>query len=131
LFGQDSQQTLFALHSIIDGTGEILAKTGNINPLATFGCLIVHENQSLEGSIFQALVLNALFVDKANGDYHLSSNSPAIDFCDDSITNGTKNDLNGNSRGIDDENSQNFIGIYDLGAYEYQGNDLIFINGFD
>jgi len=131
LFGQDSDQNLKVLHSIINGTGDILTTTGNMNHNILWGCLIVHENQSLLGSVFQSLILNPSFLDIQNGDYHLSSNSPAIDFCDDSITPASNNDLNNQPRGIDDKNSQNFLGTYDLGAYEFQNNDLIFQSGFE
>ncbi|MFK8012808.1 MAG: hypothetical protein AB8B80_12260 [Marinicellaceae bacterium] len=131
LFGQDSEQSMNVLHSIIDDNGEILATTGNLAHNILWGCLIVHENQSLMGSIFQTFVLNPLLNDIQNDDYRLSSNSPAIDFCDNSITQASYNDFNNQPRGIDDEDSQNFIGIYDLGAYEYQNIDLIFRSRFE
>ena len=54
-----------------------------------------------------------LFVDAANGDYSLQTGSPAIDVGDGSSgssANTTALDLAGNSR---------FVGVIDMGAYEY------------
>jgi len=54
-----------------------------------------------------------LFVDTANGDYHLQAISPCIDAGDNSLVPaGVTTDLDGNPR------IQN--GIVDIGAYEYQ-----------
>jgi parallel beta-helix repeat protein len=53
-----------------------------------------------------------LFVDAANGDFRLQSNSPCINWGDNSyVTNST--DLDGNPRIVE--------GTVDMGAYEYQG----------
>jgi hypothetical protein len=55
------------------------------------------------------LTSDPMFVDAANGDYSLSSNSPAINTGTDTGISAT--DLIGNSR----------VGTTDMGAYEYQG----------
>lgn len=53
-----------------------------------------------------------LFVDAANGDFRLLSNSPCINWGNNSyVTNST--DLDGNPRIVE--------GVVDMGAYEYQG----------
>jgi len=49
-----------------------------------------------------------LFVNSENGDYHLFSNSPAIDSGNSSLVPGT--DIDGNPRTI----------TVDIGAYEWQ-----------
>jgi hypothetical protein len=53
-----------------------------------------------------------LFINEANGNFQLQSNSPCINWGDNSVvTNAT--DLDGNTRIVE--------GTVDMGAYEYQG----------
>lgn len=52
-----------------------------------------------------------LFVNEANGDFHLASNSPCINSGNNAYVSGT-NDLDGNPRIVG--------GTVDMGAYEYQ-----------
>ena len=56
--------------------------------------------------------IDPMFVDAANGDYHLASNSPAINKGDNGFANGITLDLDGNAR--------IFNGTVDIGAYESQ-----------
>ncbi len=71
---------------------------------------------------------DAEFVDAENGDYHLTADSPAIDFCGQMVEGDF--DKDGNPRGFDDIKVDQF-GTYDLGAYEYIGIDIIFKDGFE
>ena len=72
---------------------------------------------------------NPLFADPANGDYRLSTGSPAIDAGDNTaLPIGIITDLDGNPRFVDDPNTPNtgvpgngFNEIVDMGAYELQG----------
>lgn len=75
------------------------------------------------------------FVDAANGDYHLKSESPAVDY---HLTTGAdffdpNEDIDGNVRGkkllkVLPVNGSGF----DIGAYELQSlGDLLFVDGFD
>ena len=60
-----------------------------------------------------------LFVDAANGDYHLKDSSPCIDAGDNSlVTSGVDKDLDGNQRIVDGDS--NGTATVDIGAYEYQ-----------
>lgn len=54
---------------------------------------------------------NPLFVDAANGDYHVQSNSPCINWGNNTYVSGST-DLDGNPRIIED--------YVDMGCYEYQ-----------
>lgn len=131
LFGNDSQQTISVKSSIINNPFNIVTTTGAMSHMGTFDCLIVNDMSSLFGNVSQISTADPAFVDELNGDYHLSSNSAAIDFCDELFVQSMHNDLNGKQRGVDDVNTMDFNGVYDLGAYEYQSNDVIFSNGFE
>ena len=66
-----------------------------------------------------------LFVDPANGDYHLSPGSPCIDAADnDAVPDDIMTDLDGNPRFVDDPDTEDTGNgeppIVDMGAYEYQ-----------
>lgn len=66
----------------------------------------------LVGGINGNITNAPLFVDAANGDFRLQSNSPCINWgCNAYVTNAT--DLAGNPRIVE--------GAVDMGAYEYQG----------
>jgi hypothetical protein len=74
------------------------------------------------------------FVDAANADYHLRSDSPAIDLAPP--VNGDDRDLDGRPHDQDMPNVPNQGGVRDLGAYErqlrYCGNaDSVFCDGFE
>ncbi|HDZ44664.1 MAG TPA: hypothetical protein ENH55_02045 [Aurantimonas coralicida] len=76
------------------------------------------------------IVIDPAFNDPANGDFHLTGNSPCIDAADNTaVPAGTVTDLDGNPRFVDDPNTPdtgnpdpNFPerGIVDMGAYEFQ-----------
>jgi len=77
-----------------------------------------------------------LFVDAANGDYHLQRSSPGVD--EAPALDGL--DLDGNTRTVDLADIPNDFGPLDLGAYEIQTQlpppgcavaDTIYCNGFE
>ena len=77
-----------------------------------------------------------LFVDAANGDYHLRMSSPAVDFAPP--VTGDDRDLDGLPRDQDMPGAPDVFGNRDLGAYERQQQpfdcgaaDTLFCNGFD
>jgi len=77
-----------------------------------------------------------LFVDRANGDLHLSPNSRAIDYFNTpSRATVTHKDIDYEDRGFDDPNNQSPVSnlfYYDLGADEYIVlPDFMFANGFE
>jgi hypothetical protein len=53
-----------------------------------------------------------MFVDSANGDYHLGAGSPAINAGDGSVPNLPMTDLDGNPRVVGSK--------VDIGAFEFQ-----------
>ncbi len=81
--------------------------------------------------------LDPLFIDRANGFYHLSSSSPAIDYINTTFrTLVVHSDIDYQGRGYDDPNvpdlaSGGNFSYYDLGADERIVIDLIFANGFE
>jgi hypothetical protein len=95
-------------------------------------CVIAHQDSDLPTDP-SVLVANPRFVDPDDGDYHLQSASPAIDFC--TLTEDVPDDdLDGNPRGVDAPQVPPFLpgAIFDLGAYEWSGpGDTIFADGFE
>jgi len=73
-----------------------------------------------------------VYVDAANGDYHLGPHSPGVDYA----PTQAGSDLDGNPRSVDLASVANLYGPRDLGAYERQidgcgAADTLFCNGFD
>ncbi|KAA3644433.1 MAG: hypothetical protein DWP95_04535 [Proteobacteria bacterium] len=126
-----AQHTLNIHNSIINHQGLTFEEYGVNNNLNSIDCVFLSEQASLTGNIGVKLLTDPSFVDAANGDYQLKSDSDAIDLCDEALFSGANhNDLNGQARGFDDPNINNFLGPYDAGAYEFN-NDLIFKNDFE
>ncbi len=129
--GATAENTLNVFNSIINHQGLTLEENGSINNLNDFYCGFLTERDSITGYVGSMILTSPGFVDAANGDYQLSADSDAIDLCDESqFTGSIYKDLNGQARGYDDPNVNNFIGPYDAGAYELN-NDLIFKNSFE
>ena len=122
-------QSLNIYNSIIWDSGDVMVASGNNNQIQ-IDCSVVHENQSLQGNIGPILINDPLFVDAANDDYRLDSNSDAIDFCDQLNYQAEHTDMDNQARGVDISSVNNFLGPYDAGAFEYTG-DIIFQHGFD
>ncbi len=104
-----------------------------------FECVMVRERASFGGDDTVTVVTNDLaqiFVDSAQGDYHLTAGSPAIDYCYDIEGSTIDEDLDGEPRGADHSGTIDFFGTYDIGAYEFDeddvfDDDLIFKDGFE
>jgi len=128
-----SQQTLNISHSIISAQSDILYMPAGMAHNIHMDCTIVNEEASLNslGDLATVIVTDPSFVNAEGSNYHLSPNSPAIDYCDESLEQSQHNDLEGNQRGIDDPNVIDNLGVFDLGAFEYQAIDIIFNNGFE
>ncbi|MBL4660883.1 MAG: hypothetical protein JKY19_11050, partial [Alcanivoracaceae bacterium] len=155
----NSISPLFAAHSnIIDNPGVPLISHNNISSVGGFNtvdvnicALITNETDSIleingvfndainfAGGDFitQTVPGEVLFVDRANGDLHLSANSRAIDYFNTpSRTTVTYKDIDYEDRGFDDPNNQSPISnlfFYDIGADEKIVDlDLIFVDGFE
>lgn len=62
---------------------------------------------------------NPLFINPAANDFHLQSNSPALDKGSSTVSSVVKRDLEGNMRPMDGNNDGS--ALYDMGAFEYSG----------
>ena len=88
-------------------------------------CLVAHELTSLPAAS-RSSVADPLFVDAVADDYHLQIDSPAIDFCDDSVSAPAFADLDDQARGVDVVPG-GFT--FDVGADENLG--VVFVDGFE
>jgi hypothetical protein len=111
-----------------------LAFTGSSDQLFT-QYVLTNDTGSFVGGT-GILAGTPLFVDAANGDYHLQRSSPGID--EAPAADGL--DLDGNPRTVDLADIPNDFGPTDLGAYEIQTQlpppscavaDTIYCNGFE
>ena len=104
--------------------------------LSSYGvhCLLVHETDSFIGNS-SVEVANPMFVDAANGDYHIDASlSPAVDYCNELNVMAQFKDIDSDVRGYDDPtvvNNPVTNGAFDIGADETYDNDIIFADGFD
>lgn len=132
LDGATSQQFVNINNSIIRDQGTIISTVGAINPFLNMDCNYVHEIDSLALATTNTdfFNLDPNFVDYANGDYHLSSQSLAQDLCNEATIQSSFKDLNGNDRGYENPDVSNLRGPFDSGAYE-MNSDVIFSHGFE
>ena len=99
----------------------------------TYDCVIVRSVFGMPAAGDYVLETDPMLLNPAVGDYHLSSASPAIDYCDTILYTPAEADIDGQSRGTDLEFVGNVIGPFDLGADEWSDNaaDSIFEDGFE
>lgn len=94
--------------------------------------LLINDAIIYQGGTLTGLI-DPLFVDRKNGNFHLSSISPAIDYID--TTNRTTvihPDIDFETRGFNDLSTSGTILFYhDVGADEYYLSDIIFKDGFE
>ncbi len=121
----DSSLTLF--NSIVHdpNSGNLF---GPVSGPLTISCLMAHEDGSFSGN--QVVVDDPQFFDRLGGDFHLNPTSPAIDMCQ-GIPMNHPLDMDAESRGWDDPQNNNGLGVFDAGADESYINDVIFENGFE
>ena len=101
----------------------------------TANYLILNEPKMPTNS--SVLYVDPLFVDAANGNYHLQTSSQAIDFAPLGAESGST-DFDNRSREVDLPGVANLFGARDLGAFEQQRqfacddqSDVLFCDGFE
>ncbi|MEZ5470293.1 MAG: hypothetical protein R3E90_00795 [Marinicella sp.] len=120
-----------SVHNAIIQHPLIQDDNGNSNNIVEYDCAFLSENNSITGNVGIINGNDPLFVDAANGNFKLQSNSPAIDYCDEQTFIGAAyQDITGLDRGLDDPANGNFLGSFDAGAYEHNG-DVIFVDDFE
>lgn len=127
VFGIDISSELRLLSSIVhELDGDVL----DVNPgTIVIDCLMAHETTSFTGT--HVFLADPGFTDRDNRDYHLTSNSLAVDVCtvNSLIIDGL--DIDFETRGMDSHTVANINGLFDLGADETEGSDIIFTNSFE
>ena len=110
-------------NSLLDNHPETILAQSGTNSFSV-SCTIASDLSSEDFLLFPTS-----FVDPTNDDYHLASNSQAIDACA-MTTTIEERDSDNQLRGWDDPIG-NFNGTYDAGADESYTNDIIFKNNFE
>lgn len=64
-----------------------------------FDCNIAHDI-AIPGQVSRSLAADPLFVDPLDGNYHVREDSPAVDFCDESVSSSQEPDMDGEQRGV-------------------------------
>ncbi len=110
-------------------SGDVYEQSGDVES-ELFDCLIVHEDNSLIPLLpSRVTVTDPMFRNPENGDYHLSLQSPAADYCDDSVTEPIYLDVDNETRGWDNPYISDDETKFDIGADEVS--DLIFKDNFE
>ena len=132
--------TLNLSHSLLSSnssTGAIVSFTGaEPTPVINIDCTISDFSNFTQSGITTVTrsmkVQNIEFVDAENGDYHLQSYSPAVDYCPQASDDNGK-DIDGNDTGLDNPYMINLNnGVFDVGADEVDVFiDIIFKDGFE
>ncbi|MEM7049961.1 MAG: hypothetical protein AAF604_09880 [Acidobacteriota bacterium] len=117
----------------IDIQASILEDTrGSAGPGNTGWCLLMDDATNMVAGV-SVVGADPRFVDPDDGNLHLDSTSPAIDFCNENFFPAWT-DIDLQQRGYDSAGNINGIGTFDLGFDEFVGavgNREIFEDGFE
>ncbi len=103
-----------------------------LNTVTNTNCLMIHNgSEPIDQGIAILEVDDPLFVNSEMDDYHILPQSPANDFCSDQFIQTEWLDSDGETRGWDDPEQDNYIGSYDIGADETYLSDIIFEDGLE
>ncbi|MGJ8664480.1 MAG: hypothetical protein ACSHWU_12565, partial [Marinicella sp.] len=120
----DSSMSLFSSVVHDPSSGNLF---GAISGDLMVNCVVAHEAASFTGT--QVVVGDPMFVNRAEGDFHLAAGSPAVDLCL-GIPMFNALDMNMEPRPWDDLGQLDGLGIFDAGADESYLSDVIFKDGF-
>ncbi len=129
LFRQSSSNSELKLY------GNIIKEFSNIHQssssITDINCNLINDLSSISVPMTNVTEGEVQFLNSNTSDFRLTDTDIlAIDICPSSIYL-PGNDLQGNLRGVDNPDVVDDLGPYDLGAYEYDDNDLIFSNSFE
>ena len=101
-----------------------------INVNANYNCNIVSsETNTLNGT--HNVIVNPLFVSAVNGDYHVQTLSPAIDYCEADSFHFELTDIDGDNGIHDIDFIPDRFGTFDIGADQKKPIEYIFVNGYE
>ena len=138
IIGHNSSPIVLNIYSSIlynPNSGPVISVPTYVN--SDIDCVIANEISSMQNlGGLNLLANNPYFKNSAQRDYHLNATqSPAVDFCAQSVVLGELKDIDGHIKGWDDDsvnnNQNNPLFSYDAGADESYDNDIIFKNGFE
>lgn len=139
LSGQSKTAKVYTRGMVIDHDTDLFLLQGTGNNVASGFCVVT--NQSTNGYTEKTAVsqIDPGLSNPGAGDFHLASNSPAIDVCTDSHSASLYPDLDGNTRGLEWTGPEPIRppnrfsnGFFDLGAYEASwAGDVLFSDRFE
>lgn len=109
--------------------GQIFTPNWSPTATATMDCSLAFETASLPPGATRVISQDPFLADPENGDFHLSDESPAIDFCDNTVFDPDA-DIDGMPRGGDAPTVPDLHGPFDLGADEH-ALQVVFASGFE
>jgi predicted outer membrane repeat protein len=129
-FGTDNNNAGMNIRSsIINDTSSGLVYDGEFIS-STYNCLLVHNVQGLQIGVGFRLVGNPQYINPSIRNYHLKTNSPAIDLCSSTDAFPRFKDIDFRLRGINSPLTVNILGVFDAGADESYP-QLIFADSFE
>jgi hypothetical protein len=129
LFKDDVNAILELFGNIINHTSIILSNQPSSTE--TIICNMINDVSTIAVTLSETVVGTADYIDTENNDYRLAQNSiQAMDVCNGSLYLPSR-DLAQKFRGLDNADVLDVNGLFDLGAYEYDDGNLIFINSFE
>lgn len=117
---------------VAESTGQVFAVS---SATLDADCVLAHETATFPPGASRTgppTAASVLVREPTGLDLHLTDDSPAIDYCNDSVWSPETLDFDGQERGVDRVGTPSVWGLFDLGADEVHGEaNPLFADGFE